>query len=58
MVADVSHTEETTAWLANQPGGRLGRPEDIANAALFLVSDEGRYVTGVQLPVDAGSVQK
>jgi SDR family mycofactocin-dependent oxidoreductase len=33
-------------------------PVDISNAILFLVSDEGRYVTGVQLPVDAGSVQK
>ena len=29
---------------------------DISNAVLFLVSDDGRYVTGVQLPVDAGSV--
>jgi (+)-trans-carveol dehydrogenase len=31
---------------------------DISNAILFLVSDDGRYVTGVQLPVDAGSVIK
>jgi SDR family mycofactocin-dependent oxidoreductase len=30
--------------------------EDIANAVLFLVSDEGRYITGVALPVDAGSL--
>jgi (+)-trans-carveol dehydrogenase len=29
-------------------------PEDIANAVLWLVSDEARYVTGVSLPVDAG----
>lgn len=29
--------------------------EDIANAALFLVSDEGRYLTGVVLPIDAGA---
>ncbi|MGY1749037.1 MULTISPECIES: mycofactocin-coupled SDR family oxidoreductase [unclassified Modestobacter] len=33
-------------------------PVDISNAILFLVSDEGRYVTGVQLPVDAGAVIK
>ena len=33
-------------------------PVDISNAILFLVSDDARYVTGVQLPVDAGSVQK
>jgi (+)-trans-carveol dehydrogenase len=31
-------------------------PVDISNAVLFLVSDDARYVTGVQLPVDAGSV--
>ena len=33
-------------------------PVDISNAILFLVSDDARYVTGVQLPVDAGAVQK
>jgi NAD(P)-dependent dehydrogenase (short-subunit alcohol dehydrogenase family) len=31
---------------------------DISNAILFLVSDEGRYVTGVTLPVDAGILAK
>jgi (+)-trans-carveol dehydrogenase len=33
-------------------------PEDISNAILFLVSDEARYITGVTLPVDAGSLLK
>lgn len=33
-------------------------PEDIANAVLYLVSDAGRYVTGVALPVDAGFANK
>jgi SDR family mycofactocin-dependent oxidoreductase len=33
-------------------------PEDISNALLFLVSDMGRYVTGVAFPVDAGAVMK
>jgi NAD(P)-dependent dehydrogenase (short-subunit alcohol dehydrogenase family) len=31
---------------------------DISNAVLFAVSDDARYVTGLQLPVDAGSVIK
>jgi (+)-trans-carveol dehydrogenase len=33
-------------------------PEDISNAVLFLASDEARYVTGVTLPIDAGSCLK
>jgi 3-oxoacyl-[acyl-carrier protein] reductase len=36
------------------PLGRLSRPLDIANAALFLVSDEASMITGVCLPVDGG----
>jgi NAD(P)-dependent dehydrogenase (short-subunit alcohol dehydrogenase family) len=36
------------------PLGRVGEPEDVANAALFLASDEAAWVTGVTLPVDGG----
>jgi glucose 1-dehydrogenase len=36
------------------PWGRIGEPEDIAKAALFLVSDEAEYVTGAILNVDGG----
>ena len=36
------------------PTGKMGTPWDIANAALFLASDEAQYVTGVSLPVDGG----
>lgn len=32
----------------------LGMPEDIANAALFLVSEENSWIHGVGLPVDGG----
>lgn len=35
--------------------GRFGEPADIANAVLFLCSDEGSYLTGVILPVDGGA---
>ena len=37
---------------------RLGRPEDAANAALFLASDEAAFITGVNLPVDGGVTAK
>ena len=37
------------------PMGRPGRPEEIANAALFLISDEASFVTGAALPVDGGT---
>ena len=39
---------------AQVPVGRLGTPEDIANAAVFLASDEASFVNGVTLPVDGG----
>jgi len=34
--------------------GRFGRPEEVANAALFLASDESSFVTGSPLHVDGG----
>ena len=36
------------------PMGRTGRPDVVANAALFLLSDEASFVTGAALPVDGG----
>lgn len=37
-----------------QPIGRLGRPEEIANMALYLASDEASFVNGAVLPIDGG----
>jgi meso-butanediol dehydrogenase/(S,S)-butanediol dehydrogenase/diacetyl reductase len=39
---------------AVHPIGRLGKPEDIAGAAIYLASDESSWVTGTVLPVDGG----
>lgn len=38
------------------PMGRIATPDDIANAALFLASDEAAYVNGVIFPVDGGTI--
>ena len=40
--------------MAREPLGRLGRPDDVAGAALFLASDECRYINGENLMVDGG----
>lgn len=39
------------------PMGRLGRPEEIANGALFLASDESSFMTGAELCIDGGMAQ-
>jgi NAD(P)-dependent dehydrogenase (short-subunit alcohol dehydrogenase family) len=43
-------------FIAMTPMQRIGRPEEIASAVLFLASDESSYITGVDLPVDGGTV--
>lgn len=51
----VPYTEENMAkFLFNVPLGRLTDPNDIANICTFLASDEGRFVTGINLEVDGG----
>lgn len=46
--------EKRAAFTATVPLGRLSTPRDIANAALYLCSDEADFITGVVLEVDGG----
>lgn len=39
------------------PLGRMGQPEEVAAAALFLASDESRYIAGAELCIDGGLAQ-
>jgi NAD(P)-dependent dehydrogenase (short-subunit alcohol dehydrogenase family) len=48
---DKSMEKET---ISKVPLGRVGKPEDIANAVLFLSSDAASYITGEELVVDGG----
>ena len=43
-------------WENKAPMGRIGDPEDVAAAALFLASDEARFITGHGLHVDGGAI--
>jgi NAD(P)-dependent dehydrogenase (short-subunit alcohol dehydrogenase family) len=48
--------EQTQALAASVPLGRIGEPEDIANAIVFLSSTQSKYMTGAEIVVDGGMV--
>jgi NAD(P)-dependent dehydrogenase (short-subunit alcohol dehydrogenase family) len=49
--------DEKALAVASVPLGRLGTPDDLGKAAVFLASDDSGYVTGIELFVDGGAVQ-
>jgi len=53
FVTELKRTGRWDAFAAKYPLG-IGRAEDVAAAAVFLASDEARWITGVALPVDGG----
>jgi NAD(P)-dependent dehydrogenase (short-subunit alcohol dehydrogenase family) len=59
IVRESEHGPEIEAgWLAMHPVNRLGRPEEVANAIVWLASDESSFVTGECLRVDGGMIVK
>jgi meso-butanediol dehydrogenase/(S,S)-butanediol dehydrogenase/diacetyl reductase len=54
MTKDMQDDEALAKFKERIPMQRIGTPEDIAKAMLFLASDEAGFVTGVNLPVDGG----
>lgn len=53
-MTDVLSEELKKSYLAQIPAGRFGEPEDIANACVFLASDEAAYINGQTLHVNGG----
>ena len=55
LVQAIFDDPERHARLLNlHPLGRLGEPEDVAAAVLFLASEEARWITGISMPIDGG----
>jgi NAD(P)-dependent dehydrogenase (short-subunit alcohol dehydrogenase family) len=54
LLAFADPVEARKRFVDRQPMGRLGTAEEVAQAALYLVSDEAAFVTGTVLSVDGG----
>jgi 3-oxoacyl-[acyl-carrier protein] reductase len=48
--------EELNARAAHLPLGRIGQPDDIAEAVIFLLSDASRYMIGQSIAVNGGAI--
>ena len=49
--------EQKAEAAALVPIGRIGTPDDLGKAAVFLASDDSAYITGIELFVDGGAAQ-
>lgn len=54
FLAELRRRGEYETLVKRHPLGSLGEPDDVAYAAVYLASDEARWVTGIALPVDGG----
>ena len=54
MRAQGNYDEARAAFIARQPMGRIGRPDEIAELAVYLASDASGFMTGSILTIDGG----
>ena len=54
MRAQGDYEAARAAFIARQPMGRIGRPEEIAHLAVYLASDESAFLTGQAISIDGG----
>jgi NAD(P)-dependent dehydrogenase (short-subunit alcohol dehydrogenase family) len=55
ILTPILHGRDPKIYEERIPMKRVGTPEDVAKVALFLVSDESAYLTGVNIPIDGGT---
>ena len=55
-MTDQLSTEVKNKFLSQIPAGKIGQSKDIANAVIFLASDEAQYITGQTITVDGGRI--
>ena len=54
LVAKMHDAKTRTSYCSRIPANRYGSPDEVAAAAVFLVSEESRYISGMVLPIDGG----
>jgi len=56
-LSNLMEAEQKAEAVALVPLGRIGTPDDLGKAAVFLASDDSAYITGIELFVDGGAAQ-